>query len=434
MNNFQTILVAVFMAFFVFAVLIFSGLINIGGSSDTSNGLVGKVVIWGTFSNPEIHEVFDKISETNQELVISYVTKKEATYQKELVEAFANGTGPDLFIISPDMIQNNRNFIYAIPYASYPEKSFRSSFIDGADIYLTTEGTLGFPLVVDPMVLYYNKDLLANEGIATPPAYWNELFELNGRLTKRTDDGTITQSMIGLGRFENVANAKDILATLLLQSGNQIVSRSDTRYQSVLSATSASGAQSVAEQILEFYVEFSNPSLSSYAWNRSLPNSLDMFTGGREAFYLGHASELFKIQSINPNLSFDVTDILQTKGLATKRTYADIYALAINKKSPNMGIAFGVATLLGSDEAAKNFATTVSLPPALRSLLSSRPADPYLFTFFNASLISRAWPDPDTIASDAIFDSMIQNIISNRLSMSAAVAKASSELDLINKR
>jgi ABC-type glycerol-3-phosphate transport system substrate-binding protein len=40
------------------------------------------------------------------------------------------------------------------------------------------------PLFVDPIVLYYNKDILSNEGIVNPPRTWDELFLLNSVLTK----------------------------------------------------------------------------------------------------------------------------------------------------------------------------------------------------------------------------------------------------------
>jgi ABC-type glycerol-3-phosphate transport system substrate-binding protein len=175
MNNFQTILVAVFLAFFVFAVLIFSGAINIpGGGKD--EGITGKIVIWGTFPNSVMTDSIDSFGSENKNLNLVYFKKEVSTYQQDLIEAFANGKGPDLFIITPDMIQRNSNFIYKIPYASYPKKTFTDSFIDGANIYLDNDGIMGFPLVVDPIVLYYNKDILTNEGIVNPPKTWDELF------------------------------------------------------------------------------------------------------------------------------------------------------------------------------------------------------------------------------------------------------------------
>ncbi len=429
-------MVAIFLAFFVFAVMIFSGILKIGGSSSTSTTLSGKVVIWGTFdSSSELNKVFSDMVGTNRDLNVSYVKKPLSTYQQNLIEAFASGTGPDLFFITPDMILKNKDFIYNIPYASYPEKTFRDTYIDGANIYLGKDGLIGFPVVVDPVVLYYNKDILSNEGIVSPPAYWDELFNFVSKLTKKKDDGTVLQSAIALGRYENITNVKDILATLLLQSNNQIVALgSNGSYSSVLNGNNASLPISPTEQIFEFFIKFSNPSDAAYSWSRALPNSTDMFTGGRLAMYLGHASELFKIESVNPNLSFDVTDVLQTRGTNTKRTYGTIYAVAVNKKSANLAGDFGVATLLSAGDTAKNLAAAVSLPPASRALLSTKPTDPYLFTFFNSAIISRAWLDPDPKGSDEIFGELLDNIVSNKLSVEDALGKASNQLDSIIKK
>ena len=219
MNNFQTILIAVFLAFFVFAVLVFSGAINmpnIFGNKDTGTAS-GNVVVWGTFPNTVFETSIDNISSANKDLNLSYSQKNISTYQQDLVEAFANGTGPDLFIITPDMIKKNTNFISKMPYTNYPRKAFTDLFIDGASIYLDSDGIIGYPLMVDPVVLYYNKDILSNKGIIYPPQTWDELFTMNSSLTERDNSGTISQSMIALGQYDNINNVKDILATLFIK-------------------------------------------------------------------------------------------------------------------------------------------------------------------------------------------------------------------------
>lgn len=438
MSNFQTILVAIFLAFFVFAVLIFSGLIKIGGSSSTT-GPQGNVVIWGTFPSNTLSNTLDSLN-TNKELHVKYVKKDAVTYQQDLIEAFANGTGPDLFIITPDMVEKNNNFIYKIPYASYPEKTFRDSFIDGADIYLDSEGVLGFPLVVDPMVLYYNKDILSNEGIVNPPKSWDELFTLNSTLTKRDNAGTISRSMIALGQYDNVNNVKDILATLLIQNNNPLVERgtdpanNKVSFISMLNSNRDDLSVPPMEAVIKFFVEFSNPSNTAYSWNRSLSSSLDMFTGGRLAFYLGRASELFNIERVNPNLSFDVTQIPQIKSFTTKRTYGEIYAVVANKKSTNISSSLAVAGMLSQGDNAKNFSTALSLPPTSRALLSDKPNDPYLYTFFNSALISRSWLDPDKNKSGLIFKELIENVLSNNLSVASAINKAEGQFELLLKK
>ena len=431
MNNFQTILVAIFLAFFVFGVLIFSGVLKIGGASNTTNTPQGKVIIWGTLNSSDFYKVFETAVGQNRSLTVTYIPKQESTYEQSLIESFANGTGPDLFIMSPDMISKFSKFVYKIPYASYPERTYRDTFIDGADIYLSYDGVIGYPLVVDPMVMYYNKNIFSNEGISQVPQYWNELFDLSNILTKKKSDGTVSQSMIALGRYENVTHAKDILATLFMQSGNTLVKRIDdgtsTKYSSSL--TDSNSTVSPVESVLNFFIEFSNPSSSAYSWNRSFPGAIDVFTSGNSAIYLGRASELFKIQSINPNLSFDITQILQTKGTNTKVTYGDIYAISANKKSANLTAALGFAGILASDDNASNMAKSLSLPPVSRSLLNVKPTDPYLSTFFNSAVFSKSWVEPSSKDSDSILNELVNNILSNKLSVSEAINKAQGQLN-----
>jgi ABC-type glycerol-3-phosphate transport system substrate-binding protein len=431
MNNFQTILVAIFLAFFVFAVLIFSGAIKIG--DDTSKeGVQGKIVIWGTFKKQAISSSIDSISNSNKNLNLIYVKKESDTYQQDLIEAFAEGKGPDLFIITQDMIIKNNNFIYKIPYESYSKDSFQNSFIDGASIYLDKEGIIAYPILVDPIVLYYNKDILSNEGIIYPPNTWDELFTLNKTLTKKDNLGTISQSMIGLGQYSNVNNAKEILATLLLQNNNQIIKQKDSTYLSALSDNQENLSVGPAESVIKFFVEFSNPSNIAYSWNSSMNNSLDMFTSGKMAFYLGKASELFNIEEINPNLSFDVKEVPQIKDSKVKRTFGDIYAVAVSKKTTNSSSAFEVAAILSTGDNAKNLSTGMSLSPALRTLLADKPSDnPYVSTFFTSSIITRSWADPNSIKSNSIFKELIDNVLSNNLSVGSAISKANGQLGQI---
>jgi ABC-type glycerol-3-phosphate transport system substrate-binding protein len=432
MNNFQTVLVAVFLSFFVFAVLIFSGVIKIG--SDPSV-LKGKISIWGTLPNTVFSELIESIVDKNQNLSLNYSQKDILSYQQDLIEAFAEGKGPDLFVITPDMIQRNDNFIFKIPFDSYPEKIFRDTYIDGASIYLDNVGIIGMPLFVDPIVLYFNKDILSNEGIVNPPKTWDELFELNQVLTRRENDGTINRSMIALGHYNNINNVKDILATLLIQNDNPITKRDKASYFSMLNSNLLNLSISPIEAVLRFFISFSNPSNTAYSWNQSLQSSFNMFTSGKLAFYIGKASELFNIEAVNPNLSFDVTEIPQIKDYKTKRTYGDIYAIVVNKRSPNINLAFQMASEFSKPEKSKQLSIKTSLPPVNKVLLKDKPADnPYLFTFFNSALIARSWADPDRVKSDIIFKEMIDNILSNKLPLTQAVNKAHSQLDLLMKK
>jgi multiple sugar transport system substrate-binding protein len=298
---------------------------------------------------------------------------------------------------------------------------------------LGNDGVIALPVTVDPLVLYYNKDLLSNNGISNPPKTWDELFTLNDKLTISSSDGTINQSMIALGTYENINNAKDILALFLIQSGNPIVTKDNNKLVSVFGEQLGQN-KSPAESVLEFYSNFSNQSSTVYSWNRGLIKSKDMFTAGKLAFYIGRGSELFNIQSTNPNLSFDVTTILQTNGTNTRRTFASMNAIAISKTSTNPTLAMSTAMLFTDPEISKNIAIRLSLPPARRDLLAEIPRDPYLTIFYNSAIYGRTWLDPDSNATDTIFRDMVQNILSNKFDIGESVNRAQAQMTLLLRK
>lgn len=421
------------MAILVFGVLVFAGIIPVPGKDNPENTLKGKVVVWGTFNNTEINKIFDEIESSYENLSVSYVKKEKEEYQNDLIEAFAKGTGPDLFFITPDMVMQNENFIYKVPYKSYLEKTFRDAFVDGAEIYLASDGVWAFPTVIDPIVIYYNKNLFANEGLVRPPVTWDELFNLNQILTKKENNGVINQSMIALGQYNNINYVKNIISALFLQNNNPIVKQEGEKYYSYLNDYGGISADNSAKDAIDFFIQFSNMSNSAYSWNRSLPNSFDMFVSGNLAIYIGRASDLFKIEKANPNLSYDVTQIPQIKNINNKRTYGEIYGLAVSNRTKNLTNTFNFATTLLSNDYAKRIAQALSLPPASRVLLYERPEDPYLLTFYNSAIIARSWLDPNPEKTDTIFSEMIEDILSNRYSVSESLGRAQNQMQLLFK-
>ena len=132
------------------------------------------------YFDKSVYSIMPSISEN---LIVSYLEKDPASYQLELIDAFAKGKGPDLFLVTQDMIIKDKDLLYQIPYESFPEVNFRTKYIDGADVYLDSKGVYALPLVIDPLVMYYNNNMLANEGIVNPPLYWE--FNLNNSLTRK---------------------------------------------------------------------------------------------------------------------------------------------------------------------------------------------------------------------------------------------------------
>ncbi len=432
MSKFQLILLVVFGFFIILGVLIFSGAIKLGTDSG-SLAASGEVVIWGTAPFGTISPIIGPINLKNKGVRITYVEKNRNTFDAELLEAIASGNSPDIFFLDSDAILKNKSKIYPVPFASYPQATYQANFVAEADLYLDTSGVLAFPLTLDPLVLYYNTSILDAAGIPSVPQYWDEIVALAPTLTVRDNAGTIVQSTIALGEFDNVSNAKDIFSLLVMQTGNPIVARNaQGKYTSVFRSQTAANFLNPAEESIRFFTDFSNPLKSNYSWNKSLPASQDAFVSGKVAFYIGYASELFTLREKNPNLSFNVAMVPQVRSLTSRLTFGRMTALAVSKTSKNVGSAMTIAGLLTSTDNSRAIINSLALAPVRRDIIATKPADvQYAALFYNAALVSRGWLDPDRQATTALFRTMFNDFLSGRETLGSSINKTNSQLDLL---
>lgn len=428
-SSFQTILVAVFVIAFVGAVLIFSGLLPFGSKKAASTPQ-GTVQLWGTVPQPLMQNYLDNLDFGSNDYQVSYTQHDPATLAQDIIVALANGAPPDMVIFSSELFNQFRDKLYVIPYAAYSERLYRDTNIDGAQIFLSKDGLLGFPLVVDPLVVYYNKDIIAQANFVVPPKTWTNLQQVAPTLTKKDSRGAITQSAIALGTFTNVDHARDILSALFMQAGNSIVAydAATDQNRSVLGLASSTESSPVAQTLL-FYTSFANPTNGNYSWNNALPRSLTQFLAGRSAYYIGRASELFTIQAQNPNLNFDVTQLFQTGASARPVTFGSFLAIGILKSAPNLTAAYPAANTIASTAGVDAFSKVFSLPPVRRDLLQVQQTNPYVSVFFNAALTTFAWPDPNPTRTTSAFRTMVQDVSSGKVDAVSAIFEAGKALE-----
>ncbi len=428
--SFQNILIIVFIIGFVIAIAIFSGLFG-SGSKKASTLPTGQVEVWGILPNDAMQTYVQNFNSQNYGYTIAYQYHDPGTIYQDTVNALADGTPPDLVLISSETYAQFGNKLYTIPYAAYSETAFRSTNIDGAQMFLSSNGVGALPLLVDPLVVYYNKDILAAKNFVTPPVTWNDLEAAVPLLTKRAKDNSISQSAIDMGEASNILHARDILSALFLQTGNSIVG-TGTQGTTVTLNQNAPGANATTElpavQALNFYTSFANPGASNYTWNGSLPESLQSFLAGNLAFYIGRASELFTIQSENPNLNFDVTQFFQSNTATRPITYGSFVAVGIMAKAPNPIAAYAAATQMASSTSIDTLSKDFSLPPVRRDLLQVAQSSPYVSVFFQSALSAFSWPDPNPASTTSIFNAMINSINSNATDIPTAVSTAAQNL------
>lgn len=424
MNLFQTVLLVVFGFFIVFAVLVFSGILPFFDSAP--DGVGGEVVLWGTLPAANLAAPLEELNRANEDVfAVRYIEKKEAAFDMELVEALASGTGPDMILLPHELIVRHENKIFPIPYASFSARAFRDSFIEEGELYLRDDGSVALPFSIDPIVMYWNRDIFTDAGLVAPPAEWSEFLSLAPLITEKDAVLNIRQSVIAFGDFLNIRNAKDILSMLILQAGSPIVEKEGSARRVAL-RDQRGFATPPAESALRFYTEFANPSKPIYSWNRSLPNSRDMFAAGDLAVYFGYAGERKALAAQSPRLNFDVAVVPQTKDAARKATFGKMTGVAVLINSRNAQTAFYAAFELSGKTFLDAFAKANGLPPVRRDLLAQKPrnADALTSVFYDSALISRAWLDPRPEETTRIFDTAVRNVLSGRSTVGSAVSEA----------
>jgi ABC-type glycerol-3-phosphate transport system substrate-binding protein len=425
MRPFQAILLAIFGFFIIAGVIALATFGNVGGGGDVT----AEAEIWGTLPSEAVNRVVSRYNDAHEgALVVTYQEFLPESFDAELVDAIAAGRGPDAVIITDEQVVRYEDKLYIVPFTSISERLFRDTHIAGAELFLTREGVLALPILVDPLVLYWNRTLFNNARIPNPPSYWDELIGMGERITVVDESFNVTRSVIALGEYANIDHAKEIITALILQAGNPITLRDAAGRVGVIMDEDLGLPEAPADSALRFYTEFANPVKPVYSWNRALPSSRNMFLRGDLALYLGFGSELLGLNEENPNLDFDLAPVPQVRDSTLEATFGRMYGLSLIKQSDNLAGAFSAITILSGREAAGFFAEELGLSPTRRDLLSTAPADPYQTILYDEALITASFLDPDPPATDGLFRDMVADITSGRLPVSRAVSNASARL------
>ncbi|MBP6866166.1 MAG: extracellular solute-binding protein [Candidatus Pacebacteria bacterium] len=429
LTPFQMVFIGLFMFLALLGFLTFSGFIKIGSDSKTAT-LSGKVTMWGTVPAPIMRDLFEDFSRANPDFTVVYNAIEPETFNQELLEAMAEGKGPDMFLLQDDLARSYLNRITAISYAKYPAANFKTNFASATDIFTTPSGILALPLTIDPLIMYYNRSILNTNGVVYPPSNWNEFSDLIPKLTKKNDANQITTSAVALGQFANITNAKDIITTLFLQTGNPIVERDENRiYRSTLIKEAKNNQQLVGA--LNYYTSFANPLLPNYSWHRGLPKSRDYFISENLAFYFGYASELPGLMNRNPNLDLQIAEMPQMKNASFKVTKSRVTGVAISAFAKDQALALAIAGSMTNASFVRSFARVTGTAPARRDLLATQLADEYMPNVFKSALYSKSWFDPSPADTDNVFKSMVDDVLSNVSTSDNVIQRANGQIDLL---
>lgn len=424
---------------FQIVMMIFFGFLAIGGviafatyRTEQPAQLVGEVEIWGTYNKDIFDDYLRTLKRQDDSLSkVSYRELDERNFRDSVLEAMASGNSPDLLFIPEYELHDYLDKIVTLNQDTYPRSTFIDNFVDAGEIYFQNGGIVGLPLAVDPIVVYWNRDIFASAGVPRPPTSWSEFFALAGTLSIIDDALSIKQSAIALGESDNINHFREIMATLILQIGNPIITQDeDGDLEAELEGDRDTESASPA---VRFFTEFSDASKGAYSWNRSMPSSRDAFLAGDLAIYLAPISDLFNLRESNPNLNFAIAEIPTVDESISRRktVYATVYGFVIPRVSSNTGGAYRAAQALTSVQGGRIFAQESGLGPAQRDLIAEPSQEAYRDIVKREALYAKTFLDPDYESTREVLANMVEFVTSGQRSISNAIFVSNAALETV---
>jgi ABC-type glycerol-3-phosphate transport system substrate-binding protein len=411
----------------LFAVLVFSGKIPVGNNK--ANTPSGEVVLWGTLPESSMNNIVQAFNPQAKTYRVTYKEVREDVFSQKLLEALANGTGPDMILAPHQIILSQVSRIYPFPTTSLSEKSFKDTYVDGASLFYTPYGALALPVSIEPMVLFYNRTLFSKHGIINPPATWDEITNIVPSFTILDNKNQFIESGIALGT-QYVPYAKDILMSIVGQLGQVPVLQQDTP-NGMLSTVLANTALDTNKDVLplstalRFFTQFSDYTKNTYSWNQYTPKADDQFVAEKLAMYIGYSGELNTLRARNPRGDFEMNYLPQTKGYNTFSTGARMYGIATLKTSKNPTAALNVEAQFSGIGVSPSISAITGGVPALRTYSTTQGLNDVIA---RSMLVAKPWYDSFPSESTSLTSSMISDVVNNRYSVTDAAAMFVSRL------
>lgn len=387
------------------------------------------LVVWGLW--PDSNQLEPVISRFKDATGIDVTYKKissVASYERDLIQALAEGRGPDVFVIHHNWVNDKRGLLSPAPSGVVDQRAVAEEFVDVVSADLVRDGQVwALPTSVDTLALFYNKDVLNAAGVARPPATWSDFQQMVERVTQVSRVGVIQQSAAALGTAANVNRGGDILQVLLLQSGLPIISdRGD----------SVSIANDIGERAVTFYTDFANKAKRVFTWNLQQDFSIDAFAEGDTATMVNYSYHIPTVRAKNPRLNFAIAPLPQIIGQAdaAKVNLAAYWPWAVSSSTPVPQAAWSFVRFLTSHDQALELNQAQRVPPARRDSILETQRDPELGVFAEQALTAASWPRVDIAATDAVFNQLIDSVVTGSANVGTALERAEDQLTQLQQK
>lgn len=257
---------------------------------------------WGLFEEKRVMDtIIADFKVKNPTITVNFVQKDVKEYRRSLVTQLENGNGPDIFRFHNSWVGMMKDYLAPMNTEVISADEIKKNYYPVIQQDLIRNGALlGLPLQIDTLALFVNNDLFEAGGNNVPKT-WDEFVRVSKDLVVKDQDGNIKTAGAGIGTYDNINHAPDIVALLMAQNGVNFSNFSSTK--------------SNASQALEFYNAFASDEGS--VWDSTLDPALTAFAKGNLAMYFGYSWDIFALKVLSPDLRFSIAPAPNLPGRQT---------------------------------------------------------------------------------------------------------------------
>lgn len=387
-----------------------------------------ELIVWGTEPNQYFEEALRLYKEVRPNVTVTYERIAEAGYDEKLLNALASASGPDVFMIGSRGLPREKGKLAPAAATQMNIKRMRElyptvveqDFVSGGSVY-------ALPLYIDTLALLYNRDLFDSAGVVAPPKTWDEFQNAVARLREIAENGQIVRAGAAMGgSMRTIPNAADTVYALMLQNG---AAMTDANFTNALFASDA------GLEAFNFYLRFADPASSAYTWNDTLAPAVEGLAGGKTAMMLGYKADADAIAKKSPFVSLGVAGLPQQAGAAASLTYGAYRGFAVSKQSKAAEWGWDFTVFIASNKNAHEaYVKASGRPPALRSAIAERLADPEIGVFAKQALTARSWHQANPSRIAEIFDDAIRGVLRGEVDSQKALRQAKEQVDQLMRR
>ncbi|OGH47200.1 MAG: hypothetical protein A3A51_01575 [Candidatus Levybacteria bacterium RIFCSPLOWO2_01_FULL_39_10] len=216
----------IFLSLFLLITVVFSLIYFISLRSGEEATEKVELVWWGMWEDEAIPQSIITDFETkNPNVKVKYEYQEPAEFKEKLIARTDAGRGPDIFRFHTNWYEDLSGILLPLTSDVITKEEFEKNYYKTAQRDLIKNGAIvGIPLEVDTLALFVNPAII--EQIKTEkelleiklPTNWQEFIETTETLTTYDELGKIIIGGAGMGSYDNVNYAPDIISLLFAQN------------------------------------------------------------------------------------------------------------------------------------------------------------------------------------------------------------------------